>query len=159
MTLNICRECGDVAHSGACLPKNQRKWDIPANMFDSPPVRGYYVRYFPNGDKVLYRCGPNVYTDASDPEGTKYYGPLPFSTDRVVQPDVATKPEGAKSVDPAIFRAMIDAATKLIRATVLKLIEDDPHSWSTRPCQTCKAVSTITGEPFGCTALRAKEGR
>lgn len=38
--------------------------------------------------------------------------------------------------------------------TAFKLIENDPHSWSARPCQTCTAVSTIIGRPFGCSSKK-----
>lgn len=30
--------------------------------------------------------------------------------------------------------------------------ERDPHQWSTRPCQTCAAVSELIGRSFGCYA-------
>ena len=33
---------------------------------------------------------------------------------------------------------------------ILRLIENDPHQWSTRPCQTCGAISSIIGRSFGC---------
>lgn len=33
---------------------------------------------------------------------------------------------------------------------VARLIESDPHQWSTRPCQTCHQITAILGRPFGC---------
>lgn len=33
---------------------------------------------------------------------------------------------------------------------VARLIESDPHSWSSRPCQTCQSVTNLIGRPFGC---------
>ena len=32
----------------------------------------------------------------------------------------------------------------------LDLIEADSHSYGTRPCATCTAVSALAGRPFGC---------
>jgi hypothetical protein len=34
------------------------------------------------------------------------------------------------------------------------LIEQDPHQWSTRPCQTCLIASQLIGRKFGCSAKR-----
>ena len=39
---------------------------------------------------------------------------------------------------------------KSVLETALRLLESDPHSFSTRPCQTCRAVSALAGRPFGC---------
>jgi len=33
---------------------------------------------------------------------------------------------------------------------VSDLIYEDSHRWSSRPCQTCKAITTIIKKPFGC---------
>lgn len=33
---------------------------------------------------------------------------------------------------------------------IARLIESDPHSWSSRPCQTCNSISAWLGRPFGC---------
>lgn len=41
---------------------------------------------------------------------------------------------------------------------VARVFERDPHSWSNRGCQTCKAVSAILDRDFGCVAY-AKAGR
>ena len=38
---------------------------------------------------------------------------------------------------------------------VARLIEADPHQWSTRPCSTCQTISSVLDRPFGCNA-RAK---
>jgi hypothetical protein len=37
---------------------------------------------------------------------------------------------------------------------VLRLIYADPHSWSTRPCQTCSSITSMVGAPFGCDLFR-----
>lgn len=47
-------------------------------------------------------------------------------------------------------REIIQAAARVLVDAVTRLIEADPHQWSKRPCQTCAAVSTILGQPFGC---------
>lgn len=36
--------------------------------------------------------------------------------------------------------------------TVARLFEADPHQFSTRPCSTCRAVSSLLGRSFGCDA-------
>lgn len=33
---------------------------------------------------------------------------------------------------------------------VASVLERDPHQFSTRPCATCRAVTSILGRPFGC---------
>lgn len=43
-----------------------------------------------------------------------------------------------------------------ILAAVLTVLEEDPHQFSTRPCQTCKVVSSLAGRPFGCAAKAKK---
>lgn len=35
-----------------------------------------------------------------------------------------------------------------------KLIEGDPHQWSTRPCPTCSVITRLIGRDFGCDAHR-----
>lgn len=45
---------------------------------------------------------------------------------------------------------VIRAAGKMITGRILALMQVDPHSWSTRPCDTCRTVSALAGEPFGC---------
>lgn len=50
--------------------------------------------------------------------------------------------------------AVLDAATRRLVDAALRLIEDDPHSFGTRPCQTCTAVSALVGRPFGCSSKR-----
>lgn len=46
--------------------------------------------------------------------------------------------------------AAIRAAVSALVDASLRLIQDDPHQWSERPCSTCRAVSSIVGKPFGC---------
>ena len=45
----------------------------------------------------------------------------------------------------------IQAAARVIAKAALDLIQADPHQWSSRPCSTCHAVSSLLGKPFGCT--------
>jgi len=49
-----------------------------------------------------------------------------------------------------IDRRVIEAAALTLVDTVLRLIEGDPHQFSTRGCQTCQAVSSIVARSFGC---------
>jgi len=44
----------------------------------------------------------------------------------------------------------IQAAAQLMMDAVLRLMQDDPHQWSSRPCPTCRSVSSLVGKPFGC---------
>lgn len=43
-----------------------------------------------------------------------------------------------------------EQAQETLLAAVLRLLQEDPHMWSARPCKTCKAVSAIADRPFGC---------
>lgn len=45
-------------------------------------------------------------------------------------------------------------ADKLIAEAICRLIEADPHQWSSRPCQTCTAVSALIARNFGCCGKR-----
>lgn len=42
--------------------------------------------------------------------------------------------------------------------TLARMWESDPHQFSMRPCETCRAASGLLGRPFGC-AKRALEKR
>jgi hypothetical protein len=44
----------------------------------------------------------------------------------------------------------LNGQEKLVAEVVCRLIEADPHSWSSRPCQTCVSISELIGRPFGC---------
>ena len=39
----------------------------------------------------------------------------------------------------------------------LQAVEQDPHQFGTRPCETCRVVTQLCGRPFGCVAALAKE--
>lgn len=45
---------------------------------------------------------------------------------------------------------VIQAAGRMITGRILALLQTDPHAWSTRPCDTCRTVTSLAGEPFGC---------
>jgi hypothetical protein len=47
---------------------------------------------------------------------------------------------------------LIAAAAKERCEVLARVMEPDPHQWSTRPCQTCQVVSELLGRPFGCVA-------
>jgi len=51
---------------------------------------------------------------------------------------------------------VLQLAIDRLMIAVTQLIYDDPHGWSNRPCPTCKAVSGITGKPFGCYLYQQK---
>ena len=46
--------------------------------------------------------------------------------------------------------AAIRAAAGIIVEAVLRLLDDDNHDWTSRPCQSCSAVTALAGRPFGC---------
>lgn len=45
-----------------------------------------------------------------------------------------------------------DSAGTVIADACARLWEADPHSFSTRGCSTCRAVSGLLGRDFGCVA-------
>ena len=47
-------------------------------------------------------------------------------------------------------KEIIQAAVQLIIDPVLRLLQEDPHQWSERPCPTCRAISSLIGKKFGC---------
>ena len=44
----------------------------------------------------------------------------------------------------------IKASVSVIMDAVIEVIGVDGHQWSDRPCQTCQAVSSLIGKPYGC---------
>jgi hypothetical protein len=48
----------------------------------------------------------------------------------------------------------IAALEKILPVAALDLIYVDQHSWSTRPCSTCNAITTMIGQPYGCDRYR-----
>ena len=51
---------------------------------------------------------------------------------------------------------IIKTAVQIVIDPILKLIQEDPHQWSTRGCETCRTISSLLGKEFGC-ILYAKE--
>lgn len=45
---------------------------------------------------------------------------------------------------------VIRAAVNVQMDSILRLMYEDPHQWSNRPCNTCRAITAILGKPFGC---------
>ena len=55
--------------------------------------------------------------------------------------------------------AIIQAAARVLMRSALAVLQEDSHHWQARPCQTCRAVSSIVAQPFGCVVkLQALEG-
>ena len=40
---------------------------------------------------------------------------------------------------------------------VLDLLQADPHQWSTRPCSTCKKITSLVKRNFGCDLYRERK--
>jgi hypothetical protein len=90
----------------------------------------------------------------------------------VVRNDLNNQWSTATNLSNLDTAEMFDAAAKIrsgnipqtaedvssVEAVVCRLIEADPHGWSTRPCQTCTAISALTRRDFGC-VRKAKEKR
>ena len=45
---------------------------------------------------------------------------------------------------------LIQSAARMITRAALRLITDDNHLWSERPCGTCRTITALLGEQFGC---------
>ncbi len=50
----------------------------------------------------------------------------------------------------ANLAARVEALEQRHMKAVADLLYSDPHSWSKRPCGTCKSISAIVGFKFGC---------
>jgi hypothetical protein len=63
------------------------------------------------------------------------------------------------------FGETVKAVTKVAMAMVvqpiLRVLQGDPHYWSERPCGTCRTITSLAGEPFGCElyAIQKKQRR
>ena len=47
-------------------------------------------------------------------------------------------------------KEIIQAAAQILIDPILRLMQEDQHSWGDRPCGTCQAISSIAGKSFGC---------
>ena len=47
-------------------------------------------------------------------------------------------------------KTLIQAAASVLFDAALHVLQNDPHAWSKRPCQTCRTVTALAGKPFGC---------
>lgn len=56
--------------------------------------------------------------------------------------------------EPVDFAALVGERAELIA----RLWEVDPHGFSSRPCQTCSAITAILGRDFGCDAYAKRKG-
>ena len=48
----------------------------------------------------------------------------------------------------------IQAGVRVLLSCVADVLYKDPHQWGNRGCGTCRTVSSILGEPFGCDRFR-----
>jgi len=49
-----------------------------------------------------------------------------------------------------------EVAYEKLTNAILRILQDDPHLWSKRPCASCKAISDIVGHSFGCYEYQRK---
>ena len=59
----------------------------------------------------------------------------------------------------AIATSPIDALITERAEVLARLWEVDPHGFSSRPCQTCTAISALLKRPFGCDVRVARAER
>lgn len=53
----------------------------------------------------------------------------------------------------------IRALEQVLPAAVLDLLYADPHQWSERGCATCRAITQLVGQPFGCDRFRIERAK
>lgn len=49
-----------------------------------------------------------------------------------------------------IIDAAVQSAARLIIDSIVSVLQNDPHSWSTRECETCRVITGLIRRPFGC---------
>jgi len=49
-----------------------------------------------------------------------------------------------------IFEAVEQSVERTLLNQALDLMSQDMHTVSSRPCETCKFISKVWGQPFGC---------
>ena len=52
---------------------------------------------------------------------------------------------------------LIKTCARVIAGAALRLIQKDPHQWSTRPCSTCETITNLLDMPFGCVLYRKEK--
>ena len=58
--------------------------------------------------------------------------------------------------DPAAVEAA-QIAVQILVKPILDLIYADSHQWSSRPCGTCRAITALAGQSFGCDRYRQEK--
>lgn len=78
-----------------------------------------------------------------------------------MMPDGAEPCKGYRELKLAldISRASIREAARVILGVGADVLYQDPHQWSDRPCQTCRAVTDLLGAPFGCIRFSLEKGK
>ena len=54
----------------------------------------------------------------------------------------------------------LEAEVKELREAIvnaLRLMQADPHMWSTRPCATCKEITALVGKNYGCYTIQERQ--
>ena len=72
---------------------------------------------------------------------------------------VTIKPDGTVEINPSMDAAklILRAANRILLEQIFDLIQEDSHSWSDRPCPTCRAIGALAGTPFGCYQYQARK--
>ena len=45
---------------------------------------------------------------------------------------------------------ILKASINVFIESILRIVQNDPHQWSNRPCESCRTISSIIDKPFGC---------
>lgn len=53
----------------------------------------------------------------------------------------------------------VRAAARIVTRGAMDLLYVDSHSWSTRPCATCRSITALLGFDFGCDRYRREKSK
>ena len=63
------------------------------------------------------------------------------------------------SMTDAELKQLVRVEVDMIMDIVVETIGIDGHTWSSRPCQTCLAITGLIGRPYGCYWYQAKKAK
>ena len=52
----------------------------------------------------------------------------------------------------------LQAHTRAFMRPIADLLYEDTHYWGARPCPTCRTITSLIGEPFGCIRFAINKG-
>ena len=57
------------------------------------------------------------------------------------------------------MKSLLTVSVRMHTDSILSLIQEDPHQWSSRPCPTCRAIGAMIDRPFGCYLYALQRGK